>query len=57
MIEPTVSLSLTLESNPGTYACLLGSGGAATSGVPTGWGINVDLVTRVARNMADDPGD
>ena len=51
MIEPTVSLSLTLESNPGTYACLLGSGVSATSGIPTGWGIIVDLVTRVARSL------
>ena len=57
MIEPTVSLSLTLESNPGTYACLLGSGVSATSGIPTGWGIIVDLVTRVARSLEDDPGD
>ncbi len=57
MIEPTVSLSLTLESNPGTYACLLGSGVSATSGIPTGWGIIVDLVTRVARTLGDDPGD
>jgi predicted ATPase len=57
MIEPTVSLSLTLESNPGTYACLLGSGVSATSGIPTGWGIIVDLVTRVALSLDDDPAD
>ena len=35
LIEPTVSLALTLESNPGVYACLLGSGVSATSGIPT----------------------
>jgi predicted ATPase len=57
MIEPTVSLSLTLEANPGTYACLLGSGVSATSGIPTGWGIIVDLVGRVARSLGEDPGD
>jgi predicted ATPase len=57
MIEPTVSLALTLESNPGAYACLLGSGVSATSGIPTGWGIVVDLVERVARSLGEDPGD
>jgi hypothetical protein len=51
MIEPTVSLALTLESNPGVYACLLGSGVSATSGIPTGWGIVVDLIERVARTL------
>lgn len=57
MIEPTVSLALTLESNPGAYACLLGSGVSTTSGIPTGWGIVVDLVERVARSLGEDPGD
>ena len=57
MIEPTVSLSLTLEANSGTYACLLGAGVSATSGIPTGWGIIVDLVMRVARSLGEDPGD
>jgi hypothetical protein len=57
MIEPTVSLALTLESNPGAYACLLGSGVSATSGIPTGWGIVVDLIERVARSLGEDPGD
>jgi predicted ATPase len=57
MIEPTVSLALTLESNPGVYACLLGSGVSATSGIPTGWGIVVDLIQRVARSLGEDPGD
>jgi predicted ATPase len=57
MIEPTVSLALTLESNPGVYACLLGSGVSATSGIPTGWGIVVDLIQRVASSLGEDPGD
>ena len=57
MIEPTVSLALTLESNPGAYACLLGSGVSATSGIPTGWGIVLDLIERVARSLGEDPGD
>jgi len=57
LIEPTVSLALTLESNPGVYACLLGSGVSVTSGIPTGWGIVVDLVKRVARSLGEDPGD
>lgn len=57
MIEPAVSLALTLESNPGAYACLLGSGVSATSGIPTGWGIVVDLIRRVARSLGEEPAD
>jgi predicted ATPase len=57
MIEPAVSLALTLESNPGSYACLLGSGVSATSGIPTGWGIIIDLVLRVSRSLGESSGD
>jgi hypothetical protein len=57
MIEPAVSLALTLESNPGAYACLLGSGVSATSGIPTKWGIVLDLIRRVARSLGENPGD
>src|SRR4051812_6830979 len=49
MIEPTVRLALTLQSNPGAYAALLGSGISAAAGVPTGWQIVSDLIAKVAR--------
>ena len=47
-IEPTVRMAITLHANPGAYACLLGSGISFTSGIPTGWGMVLDLVSRVA---------
>jgi len=56
-LDPTVRLALTLHANPGAYACLLGSGISFTSGIPTGWGMVLDLTTRVARVLGEDCGD
>ena len=49
MINPTVRISLALDANKGAYALLLGSGVSAAAGIPTGWQIVSDLVTKVAR--------
>ena len=57
MIDPSVSLAMSVQSNPGAYAVLFGSGVSYTSGIPTGWGIVCDLVTRVARMHGEDVGD
>lgn len=57
MIDPSVSLAMSVQSNPGAYAVLFGSGVSYTSGIPTGWGIICDLVTRVARMHGEDVGD
>lgn len=39
MIDPLYSLALSMESNPGIYALLLGSGVSRIAGIPTGWEI------------------
>lgn len=57
MIDPSVSLAMSVQSNPGAYAVLFGSGVSYTSGIPTGWGIVCDLVTRVAKMHGEDVGD
>jgi len=58
MIDPTVRISLALDANKGAYAVLLGSGVSAAAGIPTGWQIVSDLVTKVARlEGADVSGD
>ncbi len=48
MLEPSLSLAVSIHSNRGVYALLLGSGVSRTSGVPTGWEIVQDLIRRLA---------
>ena len=47
-IDPILSLAITLHTNKGCYAALLGSGISRSSGIPTGWDIILDLIGRVA---------
>lgn len=56
MIDSTVRISLALDANKGAYAVLLGSGVSAAAGIPTGWQIVSDLVTKVARLEGEDVG-
>jgi len=61
MIDQTVRISLALDANKGAYAVLLGSGVSAAAGIPTGWQIVSDLVTKMASlegaDVAGDPVD
>ena len=57
MIDPTVSLAFALHSNPGAYAALIGSGVSVGAGIPTGWQVTLDLISKVARVLGEDPGD
>lgn len=51
--DPRVSLAAALESQPGVYALLIGSGVSTGAGVPTGWGVVDSLVRRVAVASGD----
>ena len=57
MIDPTVSMAFALHSNPGAYAALIGSGVSVGAGIPTGWQVVLDLISKVARVLGEDPGD
>ena len=57
MIDPTAKISLTLHANKGAYAVFLGSGVSAAAGIPTGWQIVLDLITKIARLEGGDVGD
>lgn len=46
-LDPATSLAFTLQSNPRSYALLLGAG-VSKGAVLTGWEILMDLVTQVA---------
>jgi hypothetical protein len=53
-IDPSLSLAITLHSNKGCYAVLLGSGVSRSSGIPTGWDIVLQFVRQVAKLNNDD---
>ncbi len=57
MIDPQVSLAFALHSNRGAYAALIGSGVSVGAGIPTGWQVVLDLISKVARVLGEDPGD
>lgn len=54
MIDPLLSLAVSLHSNKGIYALLLGSGISRSAGIPTGWEIVIDLVRKVANLCGED---
>ena len=56
MIEPSHSLAMSVQSNPGVYALLVGSGISRSSGVPTGWEIVQELVRRLAKLRGEECG-
>jgi hypothetical protein len=55
-LDPLLRLALALESNPGVYAVLLGSGVSRAAGIPTGWEVVLDLIGRLAAADGADPG-
>jgi hypothetical protein len=57
MIDPALSLALTVHRNAGVYALLLGSGVSRSAGVPTGWEIVESLIRKLAllKGVACDP--
>lgn len=50
------SLSFSIQSNKGVYALLLGSGISWSSGIPTGWDIQIDLINRLCHSIGENCG-
>src|SRR5690349_16693084 len=48
MIDPILSLALSMHHNKSVHALLLGSGISRSAGIPTGWEVNVDLIRQLA---------
>jgi len=48
IVDPILSLAFCMSSNPGAYACLLGSGLSQAASIRTGWEVTQDLIRRVA---------
>ena len=57
MIDPRVSLAFAMHSNPGAYAALVGSGVSVGAGIPTGWQVVLDLISKLARALSESHGD
>jgi hypothetical protein len=49
LIDPLLSLAVSMHAQKGIYAILLGSGVSRSAGIPTGWEIVLDLASRLAR--------
>lgn len=47
-INPLTGLAFALQSQPGVYAVLLGSGVSRAAQIPTGWVITTELIRRLA---------
>jgi len=47
-IDALTSLSFAVQSSPGVYALLLGSGISRSAGIPTGWEITINLIEKLA---------
>jgi hypothetical protein len=54
-IDAITALSFAIQSNPGVYAFLLGSGISRAAGIPTGWEITLDLIGKVAASEGEPP--
>ena len=53
MIDPVHLLAFAVQTHPGIYALLLGSGVSRASGIPTGWEIVIDLIRKLAAADGD----
>ena len=55
--DPSVNLAIAMAAGPGQYALLLGSGVSRSAGIPTGWDVTLDLISRIARVQDDEAPD
>jgi len=56
MIDPVLSLALSMHASPGVFAVLIGSGMSRGAGIMTGWEITLDLAQRVATASGENAG-
>lgn len=55
-IDPIEKIALALHHGQrGAYALLLGSGVSQAAGIPTGWGVTLDLVLRLSALQGEEP--
>jgi len=47
-LNDDIKIAFSLQSSPGVYALLLGSGTSRSAGILTGWEVVLDLINRVS---------
>lgn len=47
-LNDDIKIAFSLQSSPGVYALLLGSGISRSAGIPTGWEVVLDLINKVS---------
>lgn len=57
LTDPILSLGYTLHSTPSSHLLLLGAGASVASGVPSAWGVLLELVRSLARHEGAEPDD
>ncbi|HSQ41644.1 MAG TPA: SIR2 family protein [Fibrobacteraceae bacterium] len=57
MTNPLLQLAFSMQRNKGVYALLLGSGVSRSAGVPTGWGLMLDVIGKIAQLEGETPTD
>ena len=53
--DPIIPLAFALQGNPGAYVVLLGAGVSASSGVPTSWEVENELLQKIAHAQQEEP--
>jgi hypothetical protein len=53
MIDPLLSLAVSMHAQKGVYAILLGSGVSRSAQIPTGWEVVLDLASRLAATSGE----
>lgn len=53
-IDPVTSLAFAVQSQPGVYAFLIGSGVSRAAEIPTGWGVVTQLLIELAAATGDE---
>lgn len=56
-LDQLLSLAFSLHTSPGSYAFVLGAGISVPSGVPSAWGVQKQLIQRVAAVENESPTD
>lgn len=52
--DQILPLAFAVHSGPGVYAVLLGSGVSRAAGVPTGWDVTLDLISKLAATEGEE---
>lgn len=53
-MDDCTKIAISMQSNKGVYALLLGSGISVSAGIPTAWAITKDLVHKLAAALGED---